>query len=428
MHQDASGGPAAQHFWNRQDLVVIDHTLEVPLDHDAPAGASIELFAREVRAPGGANRPMLVFYQGGPGNESPRPTSTPAEPGWLKRALERYRVLLLDQRGTGRSSPVGPSTLVGRSVDEQVDYLRHFRADAIVRDSEHLRQALGVERWSVLGQSFGGFCVLAYLSTAPESLRQAFFTGGLPALGPRIDEVYQDTYARTLERSAHYYRRFPADRDRVLELHHLVEEGGLPLGGGTPLTWRRVRQLGLSLGYADHADKLHALLDLPFDSPAFACDLVSASHLGVFARNPLYAVLHESCWADGGRTRWAAHRLRPDDYASDVTLFTGEHVFPWMFADDPALRPYDAVAQALAEHEWPRLYDPDRLASNTVPAAAAIYTQDMYVPVRFSLETAAAVRGLRVWQTDRFQHDALRTSAQIVLDSLFALADESTRA
>lgn len=95
-----------------------------------------------------------------------------------------------------------------------------------------------------------------------------------------------------------------------------------------------------------------------------------------------------------------------------------------MFEDDPNLRPYGAVAHALAEHDWPPLYDPDRLA-NTVPAAAAVYTHDMYVPAPFSLETAAAVGRLRVWQTDQYQHDALRNSADVVLDHLFALADEA---
>lgn len=423
MTGDPTSNAADEYFWNHQDLHVIDHTLDVPLDHHSTGGPSITLFAREVRGSDGADRPMLVFFQGGPGNESPRPTSTPPAPGWLKKALERYRVVLLDQRGTGRSTPVGHATLAGRSVDEQADYLRHFRADSIVRDSELLREALGVERWSVLGQSFGGFCVLCYLSIAPGSLREAFFTGGLPALGARIDDVYRDTYSRAIERSAAYYRRFPEDRGRMLRLHDVVAEKGIALLDGSPLTWSRVRQLGLSLGYADFADKLHALLELPFDSPAFRSDLLSPQFLGVFARNPIYAVLHESCWADGGRTRWAADRLVPESYSSDVTLFTGEHVFPWMFVEDPELRPFGAVADALAELEWPPLYDTDRLSSNVVPAAAAVYTEDMYVPAAFSLETASAVKGLRTWQTDRYQHDALRTSSDVVLDQLFALVD-----
>ena len=57
--------------------------------------------------PEGATKPFLVYLQGGPGFEAPRPTGSPRGPGWLDRALQDFRVLLLDQRGTGRSTPVG---------------------------------------------------------------------------------------------------------------------------------------------------------------------------------------------------------------------------------------------------------------------------------------------------------------------------------
>ena len=53
----------------------------------------------------------------------------------MKRALADYRVLLLDQRGTGRSTPVGPD-IPGDTPEEQAAYLTHFRADSIVRDAE----------------------------------------------------------------------------------------------------------------------------------------------------------------------------------------------------------------------------------------------------------------------------------------------------
>jgi len=159
-------------------LVLTEHEFEVPLDHAQPHGERITVFAREVADPDGRDRPLLVFFQGGPGFEAPRPTRHPSGPGWLDRALEDFRVLMLDQRGTGRSTPLTISTLVGRSPQEQAEYVRHFRADSIVRDAEHIREALGVDRWSVLGQSFGGFCVTTYLSLAPDGLREAFITGG----------------------------------------------------------------------------------------------------------------------------------------------------------------------------------------------------------------------------------------------------------
>ena len=90
----------------------------VPLDHAKPDGATISVFTREVAAPDGADRPYLVFLQGGPGFEATRPTSPPT--GWMKRALQDYRVLLLDQRGTGRSTPVG-SVIPGDTAEAQAD-------------------------------------------------------------------------------------------------------------------------------------------------------------------------------------------------------------------------------------------------------------------------------------------------------------------
>src|SRR5512140_1248020 len=109
----------------------------VPLDHAHPDGRTISVFTREVADPDGLDRPYLVFLQGGPGFEATRPTSPPS--GWMRRALAEYRVLLLDQRGTGRSTPVGEQ-VPGATVEDQAAYLTHFRADAIVRDAELIRQ------------------------------------------------------------------------------------------------------------------------------------------------------------------------------------------------------------------------------------------------------------------------------------------------
>ena len=215
-------------------LVAIEHSFEIPLDHREPGGERIDVFARELADPDGRERPFLVYLQGGPGIEAPRPTLEPSTPGWLDRALKEYRVLMLDQRGTGRSSPVG--TLAGLTPDQQADYLSHFRADSIIRDAEWIRRELGVERWSVLGQSFGGMCITSYLSLAPDGLREAFITGGLPTVEADIDEVYAHTYRRVLDRNRRYYHRYPADRERVLRLHDLVHGQGLRLPSGDQLT------------------------------------------------------------------------------------------------------------------------------------------------------------------------------------------------
>jgi pimeloyl-ACP methyl ester carboxylesterase len=368
-------------------LFVAEHEFEVPLA--AGGTETITVFAREVADPDGREKPWLVYLQGGPGHESPRPIGNPRGPGWLTRALQDFRVLLLDQRGTGRSTPV--------TGDESAEYLTHFRADAIVRDCEVVREALGSPPWSVLGQSYGGLCILTYLSFAPEGLREALITGGVPGIGVPVDDVYRATWERTLERSRRYYARYPQDRDRMLAL-----------AGTEGAAIERIRSLGNLLGMSDGAERVHYILELPPHSPAFATDTRDPLEL---ARNPIYGLLHEACWADGGITNWSAERTRPD---MPPEYFTAEHILPWMLAE------FDA-AEALAQHEWPRLYDPDVLRENRVPTAATIYTEDLYVERRFAEETAAMVPGLRAWITSEYDHNGLRADGERILGRLIDL-------
>jgi pimeloyl-ACP methyl ester carboxylesterase len=397
-------------------LVSIEHSFDVPLDHDDDAGERITVFARELADPDGRDRPFLVYLQGGPGFEAPRPTRSPNGPAWLDRALAEFRVLMLDQRGTGRSTPVG--ALADLAPERQAEYLAHFRADSIVRDAERIRRELGVERWSVLGQSFGGMCAITYLSLAPEGLREALITGGIPVLGPRIDEVYARTYERVLERSRRYYARYPADRERAAALRRRLDDEVVTLPCGDRLTWRRFRQLGQMLGFSDGAERLHYLLELPSDSPAFLHDVERAVD---FARDPIYAVLHEASWADGGATRWSAERILPAEFDASE-LFTGEHVYPWMFDEYGGLSPLRDAADLLAEREWPRLYDEDVLRRNEVATAAAIYVEDMYVERSFSEETAAQIRGIKPWITSEYDHNGLRVDGERILGRLLDLA------
>jgi pimeloyl-ACP methyl ester carboxylesterase len=398
-------------------LVLTEHEFSVPLDHARAGGPQIDVFAREVADPDGRDRPFLVFFQGGPGHEASRPTRHPTSPGWLDRALQDFRVLMLDQRGTGRSTPVG--TLPGLDPAEQAEYLTHFRADSIVRDAELIRAELGVDRWSILGQSFGGFCAMSYLSLAPAGLREAFVTGGLAPVGRHPDEVYRATYRRILDRCRRYYARYPEDRARVLALLERLEAEDVRLATGDRLTPRRFRQAGSRLGMSDGAERLHALLELPTDSPAFRHDVQDV--LG-FERNPLYAIVHEASYADGGATRWSAERVMPPEYAEQPELLTGEHVYSWMFEDYGGLAPLREAAELLATHEWPRLYDPEVLRTNDVPVAAAIYADDPYVERAFSEETGALIRGTRPWVTNEYEHNGLRADGGRILGRLIDLA------
>ncbi|MHC4377888.1 MAG: alpha/beta fold hydrolase [Planctomycetota bacterium] len=413
-------------------LLVTEHRVQVPLDHAKVSGPEIEIFARELCAPEheGRDLPMLVFFQGGPGFEAPRPQE---RGGWIKRALNEYRVLLLDQRGTGRSTRVGGRVLAEQGdAAAQADFLALFRADAIVEDAECLRRALLDKRtpWSILGQSFGGFCALRYLSAHPEGLREVFITGGLPTIGNRVDEVYRATYRLVHARNERFYSQFPDLVERATSLRDRLARGDVRLPSGDPLSPARLRALGVCLGMSDGAGTLRYLLESyeprQHADPDVTC--LRALENGLhFDTNPLYAAVHESCWADGGATNWSAERVRSDferfaDDADGPPWFTAEMIYPGMFRELGALRPFADAAQRLAEREWPRLYDPQRLAHNEVPAAAAIYAHDAYVPRAFSEDTAAQVRGLRAWLTSEYEHNGLRADGERVLGRLIDLA------
>lgn len=416
-------------------LVLTDHEFPVPLDHADPGGRRISVFAREVVAPSREqdHLPWLVFLQGGPGHEAFRPSGRGY---WLGRALRDYRVLLLDQRGTGRSTPINRQTL-GELGDppSQAEYLALHRADNIVRDAEWIRRELvgEVTTWSILGQSFGGFCATTYLSLAPEGLREAFLTGGLPPLEAGPEAVYRATYARVLDRNGRYFERYPEDVDRARRLVATLRRERPALPGGDPLTPRHFQTLGMVFGMSDGFERLHYLLEEAFIGGGEDPVLTDRFLLGVeaatgFAANPLYAVLHEPAYCQGTAARWAAERVRADLPAFDPdtdgpVCFTGEMIYPWMFEEFAALRPFREAAELLAQRDdWPPLYDPARLGANTVPCAAAVYYDDMYVEAALSMETARVIRGLRTWVTNEYDHDGVRVEGDAVLGRLIDLA------
>jgi hypothetical protein len=90
-----------------------------------------------------------------------------------------------------------------------------------------------------------------------------------------------------------------------------------------------------------------------------------------------------------------------------------------MFETDPALAPLRETAELPVQVEqWPDRYDTGEPARNEVPVAAAIDHGDMYADTADSLAAARAVRNLRTWVTDEYEHDGLRVSGGRVLDRL----------
>lgn len=413
-------------------LVLREHRFTLPLDYANP-GATIEVFAREVIAPGKqeAKQPYLVFLQGGPGSGSPRPMGNS---GWIKRALQDYRVLLLDQRGTSLSTPITAQTLKSLgSAEQQAAYLMHFRADSIVNDAEAIRaELIGDAEWSILGQSYGGFCALRYLSVAPEGLREVLITGGIPSLTRPTDDIYRATYPRVIAKNARYYQRYPDDAPRVRELvqHLLANEVMMPSGGR--LTAQRFLQLGLQLGMSDGFEAIHYLLEETWVHDAGGARelnwnfLLHLEQLQSFDTNPIFSLLHEACYTQQAASNWSAQRLLADypEFSLDgeQVLFTGEMIYPWMFDTYPQLQPLKGAAEILARTAaWPMLYDLAVLKHNRVPVAAAVYDDDMYVHREFSEETARQVPNMKLWLTNQYEHNGLRADGEAVLGRLIAM-------
>ena len=123
------------------NVVIKEYVFNFPLDWeevDNGSAHSIDVFVREIsNTSADLSSPAMMYLQGGPGFPSPRPTSPIS--GWMKVALQNgYRVLLLDQRGTGSSTAMSVQRLLHLEkqggIDLQALYLSNMRSDAIAHD------------------------------------------------------------------------------------------------------------------------------------------------------------------------------------------------------------------------------------------------------------------------------------------------------
>ncbi|WP_291526369.1 alpha/beta fold hydrolase [Bifidobacterium sp. UBA744] len=415
-------------------LSVEDRSIDVPLDWSGKqpgegfAGESIKLFYRVLSAPEHVNddMPLLVFLQGGPGGSGPRPLD-PHSDGWIAEAVKHFRVILPDQRGTGRSNRVD-GTVMGRIGEPaaQAAYLKHFLADSIVRDFEHLRRTVFCGRqWVTLGQSYGGFLTLTYLSLFPEGVTASFTCGGIPHVPADATEVYEHTFPRMARKTGQFYDRYPVDAQRAAAVADVLADGEVTLPNGDPLSVERFQMLGSDFGMKPSFERVHWILDDAFldgDGSASKGSPLSEEFLtkvmNATSSRPLYWPLQEFIYANGELDepiRWAAQRVRdarPEfDASARPLLFTGEAMFPWMFKQEAALRPFAPAMDLLMEDtSWGVIYDEDQLARNEVPLQAAVYFDDMYVDSGMQFDTLSRVGNSHYWTTNEFEHDGLHGS------------------
>ncbi|KAL2265003.1 hypothetical protein VTJ83DRAFT_7513 [Remersonia thermophila] len=407
-------------------------------------------FARAMQN-AGETQHLTVYLCGGPGDGNPAFANLE-----LNRTLltAGSPVLYLDYRGTGRSSPVKAATLRARfgptatptSARAAADYLVLFRQDYIAADLESIRLALSLSlnlvprhgspglKLTLLGQSFGGWIALTYLSFAPQhAVRGVYLTGGTPPIFRRPDEVYAALFRRVERANEEYYARYPQDAKRVRAVAAWLDGHGpvrLP-DGQQALTARTFLTLGRHFGRgAEGMARVHDLVERLHEdiatggAPEHRTLRQFATSGGAGFRlheRPLYGVLHEAIYCSGPRATsgWAAQRIGRglprggwawlrEDYvfgppgraaaSCEPLYFSGEMIYEFMLRDaGPELEPFVEPARELARREgWSRMYDAERLARNTVPVRSLVYPNDMYVEYGLSLETAARIGRCRV--------------------------------
>ncbi|MDQ2861683.1 MAG: prolyl aminopeptidase [Pseudomonadota bacterium] len=133
-----------------------------------PVQGPHEIYFEECGAPGG--KPAVVLH-GGPGGAT-NPT--------MRRFFDpdRWRVVLFDQRGCGKSRP-------NASLEDNTTW-------ALVEDIERLRRHLGIETWTVFGGSWGSTLALAYAITHPTRVAGLVLRGVFLLTKREVDWFYQD--------------------------------------------------------------------------------------------------------------------------------------------------------------------------------------------------------------------------------------------
>ena len=171
--------------------------------HHLPVGGGHELYVEEC---GSLTGLPVVFLHGGPGGG--------CEP-WHRRFFdpERYRIVLFDQRGCGRSTPHA-------SLDDNTTW-------DLVGDIEHIRQTLGIERWVVFGGSWGSTLALAYAQTHSERVLAMVLRGIFLCRPQEIRWFYQEGASRIFpDYWAEYQAVIPPDeRHDMLSAYHRLLTG-----------------------------------------------------------------------------------------------------------------------------------------------------------------------------------------------------------
>ncbi len=185
-------------------------TLAVPLDHSG--GTDGQLSLQVLTADNAdARQGVLLFLTGGPGQ--PGAPSVARVRAALEPVLDDYRLVMLDQRGTGANAlqcavlqeQVGttdfdvPTEEAVRECGDAIGAQRRFYSTSdTVADLELLRQALGVQSWTLDGVSYGTYVAERYLIAHPDRVERAVLDSVVPHRLDLLDPELFSAYGRVL--------------------------------------------------------------------------------------------------------------------------------------------------------------------------------------------------------------------------------------
>ena len=257
------------------------------------------------------------------------------------------------------------------------------------------QQLAGDQPWVCWAKVLAAFCAMHYLSHAPQSLREVFITGGIPPLNCHTDAIYRATYPVWLQRTA-CITSVTQRMWRACAASWTTAQPRCGAPGGGRLTARRFLQLGLGLGMSDGWETLHYLLEEAFVHNAQGVEVMNWNFLHHV--NSTRALTQPAL---RGAARGLLHPGQCQCLVRAPVVGRVSGVWPgWnrpcaFHGRDglpldvrrlcPAAPRFKECAELLAHKaDWPQLYDAQRLRANTVPAAAAVYYDDMYVHREFS--------------------------------------------
>ena len=179
-------------------------TLVVPADRRPGADSSevMELAVAVLPALGEPRDDPVLYLEGGPGGPAVGWYDEWMLDGWPSQ--EDRDLILLDQRGTGYSSPqLGCPEYLEAMAYEEVAAMRtchdRFRAEGVdlstvstpehAADVEDLRVAMGIQRWNLLGTSYGSRIALRVMDLYPEGVRSAVLDSAYP---PQVESLYHE--------------------------------------------------------------------------------------------------------------------------------------------------------------------------------------------------------------------------------------------